>query len=371
MFKRLKRLRHGVSDGRAKPSASALVVALALASILCFGGCTSSRSATSLERYGFNHPQMGTTFNIVVYAPDSAIAEQASSAAFARIDTLNQHLSDYLVDSELNQLSNTAGTRTPVSLSDDLWSVLSEAQKIAIQSNGAFDVTVGPLTRLWRWGIRRNELPAQDDLETARQAVGFGNLLLDHAAKKALLATPGMRLDLGGIAKGYAADEALAVIQSFDLPRTLVDAGGDIRVGESPPGKKGWRVGTYSVSPRGELVQEERYLSNAAVATSGATYRYVEAGGIRYSHIVDPRNGMGVTAERIVTVVATSGMKADALASALSVMGPTDGFALAASIPGVDARFIETIDGRRVVIDSAGLDSTFKHVELTGKASHN
>ena len=111
-----------------------------------------------LERYAFSRGQMGTTFNIVLYAPDSVLARRAAEAAFARIDTLNQRLSDYLADSELSRLSATAGQGRAVPVSDDLWAVLMAAQRMAEQTDGAFDVTVGPLTRLWRWAMRRTHL---------------------------------------------------------------------------------------------------------------------------------------------------------------------------------------------------------------------
>ena len=119
----------------------------------------SSLQAQPLERYAFSRAQMGTQFNIVLYAPDSTLARHAVDAAFARIDTLNQHLSDYLADSELNRLSATAGSGQDVPVGDALWTVLHDAQRLAAQTDGAFDVTVGPLTRLWRWAMRRGRLP--------------------------------------------------------------------------------------------------------------------------------------------------------------------------------------------------------------------
>jgi thiamine biosynthesis lipoprotein len=264
---------------------------------------------------------MGTTFNIVLYSPDSALARRAADAAFTRIDSLNQRLSDYLVDSELNRLSATAGTGQAVAISEDLWNVLSEAQQISERTEGAFDVTVGALTKLWRWGIRRNTLPPDDELQAARNVVGYRGLILNDAAETALLRAPGMRLDLGGIAKGYATDEALDVLRSYGLSRALVDGGGDITIGDSPTDSTGWRIALTSVSSNREIESEYWSCSNTAIATSGATYRYVESDGVRYSHIVDPRTGMGVTAERLVTVLAPTGMRADALASAFSVLG--------------------------------------------------
>ena len=318
-----------------------LPFALSIALFLTLAGVAASPlRAQPLERYAYSRAQMGTAFNIVLYAPDSVLAQRAADAAFARIDTLNEHLSDYLADSELSRLSATAGQGQAVPVSDDLWAVLMAAQRMAEQTGGAFDVTVGPLTRLWRWAMRRDRLPPEDRLAHARQAVGYRHLVLDSLAHTVSLKKLEMGLDLGGIAKGFAVDEALEVLQAFGLTRVLIDGGGDLRLGDPPPGAPGWRIEVSRVNADGERVQEERFLARKAVATSGATYRYVEVDGVRYSHLLDPRTGMGLTDERLVTVIAPTGMQADALASALSVLGPDDGLAFAAGLPEVAARFI-------------------------------
>ena len=300
--------------------------------------------AQPLERYAFNRAQMGTQFNIVLYAPDSLHARRAADAAFARIDTLNQHLSDYLSESELSRLSATAGSDRDVPVGDDLWTVLQNAQRLAAQTDGAFDVTVGVLTRLWRWAMRRGRLPPDDELAQAREAVGYQHLVLDSVARTARLDRPGMRLDLGGIAKGYAVDEALTVLQAHGLPHALIDGGGDIRLGEPPPGQRGWRVELTTVRADGQRTTEARLLARRAIATSGATYRYVEVDGIRYSHILDPRTGMGLTDERVVTVIAPTGMQADALASAFSVLNPDEALAFVGGLAGVAVRLIQRVD---------------------------
>lgn len=299
--------------------------------------------AQPLERYAFSAPQMGTEFRIVLYAADSLQAQRAAEAAFARIDTLNAHLSDYLPESELNRLSATAGSGQPVPVSDDLWRVLISAQQFSRATQGAFDVTVGPLTKLWRYAIRRNTLPPADELAAAQQAVGYQALRLDETTQTATLDKPGMRLDLGGIAKGFAADEALAVLQSFGLHQALVDAGGDLRLGGAPPDTPGWEVEIATVDSAGQLVQAVHFLANAAVAASGDRYRYVEADGVRYSHLLDPRTGMGVTHAHLVTVIAPTATAADALASALSVMGAEAGLDFARKQPQMEARIIERL----------------------------
>lgn len=324
-----------------------LVLALAIVA-------AQTTPAQPLERYRFSHAQMGTEFVIVLYAADSLLAHRAAKAAFARIDTLNQHLSDYLSDSELSRLSATAGTGQDVPVSDDLWGVLQEAQHWAGQTGGAFDVTVGPLTRLWRWAMRRNQLPPPDRLHAALEQTGYPYLVLDEQAQTVRLARPGMRLDLGGIAKGYAVDEALAVLLDFGLTRVLVDGGGDMRMADPPPRSSGWPIALPTVGTDGQRVMEEHTLAHAAAATSGATYRYLEVDSVRYSHILDPRTGLGMTTDRIVTVRASTGIQADALASALSVMPLTDGLALAEGLEGVRVRIIEREGSRYQMVQSPG-----------------
>lgn len=291
------------------------------------------------QRFEFSHGQMGTLFKIVLYAADSSNASAAARAAFARIDTLNQRLSDYLVDSEVNRLSATSGDERWVSVSDDLWQVLSASQELASLTDGAFDATVGPLTVLWRWAMRRNQLPPMDRLAHAMKAVGYTGVSLDSTTRSVLLSKAGMRLDFGGIAKGYAVDAAYAVLAGYGVTRMLVDGGGDIRVGDAPPDEQGWRIEARLVRD-GLLADETVTLVQTAVATSGSTYRYIESGGMRYSHILDPKTGMGLTEERIVTVVAPTCMEADGLASVLSVMGGEVGVEFATGM-GVAARVLE------------------------------
>ena len=152
---------------------------------------------------------MAVDFRIVLYAADEATAKQAAAAAFARIKQLDEALSDYKPDSELNRLSDTAPSPQPVPVSDDMWRVLSAAKRISAQTGGAFDCTVGPVVKLWRRARRSRELPSAEALAVARDAVGDQFLELDAQQHAARLLKPKMRLDLGGIAKGYASDEAL------------------------------------------------------------------------------------------------------------------------------------------------------------------
>ncbi len=305
-----------------------LIVMISLITAVSAGGQTHTRLA-------FKKPLMGTEVSIVLYAADSIAATEAVESAFARITELNNYLSDYLTESELSRLSNTYDQ--PVQVNDDLWQVLYTAQEIAHASKGAFDVTAGPLTLLWRRAMRRTILPDSTDLSEAMTAVGYEFLQLDADRQTARLQKRNMRLDLGGIAKGYAADQALEVLAREGFSSATVDAGGDISLGEAPPGSDGWSIKVFS----GESETGEVVLKNCGIAVSGDSYRNLDYHGVRYSHILDPETGYGVTHERKVAVIAPSAMIADAWASAYSVM---DWRAIPLSIQGRDGLSIRIVE---------------------------
>jgi thiamine biosynthesis lipoprotein len=294
-------------------------------------------------RYSFTEPHMGTRFRLVFYAPDEAAAGRAARAAFARIAQLDRIMSDYRPASELMQLCARAGGE-PVRVSDDLFAVLARAQELARRADGAFDVTVGPVVRLWRKARQAKQLPDPDELARARALVGYRHVRLDEKARTVQLAKAGMQLDLGGIAKGYAADAALAVLAGHGLSRALVAAGGDVAVSGPPPDAAGWTVGIAPLEDPNRPPTRSLLLRDAAVSTSGDAYQYVEIDGKRYSHIVDPRTGLGLTGRSSVTVVARTGMTSDSLATAVSVLGPERGLALVEATAGAAAMIVRQTD---------------------------
>jgi thiamine biosynthesis lipoprotein len=269
---------------------------------------------------------MGTRFSIILYSRDARTAKRASSAAFACIGRLDAIMSDYRETSELTKLCRAAHGQW-VEVSDDLFRVLSLSQRLARRSGGAFDVTIGPVVRLWRHARRAGRLPDDERLASARVLVGYDKLHLDEKTRSVRLTRPGMALDLGGIAKGYAADRAIGVLEQFGIRRALVAAGGDIVVSDPPPGAQGWVVGIDQIQSSGGPVAS-LLLRNRAVSTSGDREQFLEAGGVRYSHIVDPRTGIGVTGQSSVTVVARECTTSDGLATAASVLGPESGVKL-------------------------------------------
>jgi thiamine biosynthesis lipoprotein len=291
---------------------------------------------------------MGTLFRIVLYAADAGTAIKASRAAFDRVAALDDIMSDYRADSELMRLCQQAAG-PPVKVSDDLFRVLVAAQDIAERSDGAFDVTVGPVVRLWRAARRSRRLPDPQRLAEAERHVGFQRTRLDPQARTVQLVERGMLLDLGGIAKGYAADAALAVLRESGINRALVAGGGDIAVGDPPPQKEGWSIGIAQLDATSGAPSRFVTLHNAAISTSGDAEQHVEIGGVRYSHIVDPKTGQALTGRRSATVIAPNCTTSDALATAVCVLGPQRGVALIDSIPGTSVLLVvEAPSGQQV-----------------------
>ena len=279
-----------------------------------------------VERYEFSRPLMGMGFRIVVYAEAKPLAKRVSDAAFDRVAVLNNIMSDYDPESELSKLSDLAGSGATVRISDELVHVLDAGQALAVNSDGAFDVTAGASTQLWRRARRLKRMPPDYVLENARKATSYRSLKLDKQFKTAELVKPGVRLDLGGIAKGYALDEALSVLRKNGMKQALVSAGGDIIAGDAPPGKPGWKIALLGLKE--DAYAEFFWVKNGAVATSGDLFQVLELDGKRYSHIVDPRSGRAITQQRLVHVLAPNAMQADSLSTAISVLGPKQGLRL-------------------------------------------
>ena len=310
--------------------------------------------AADLRRFEYEEPHMGTKFRVVLYAPDRATADKAAKGVFARVAELNQVMSDYDPKSELMRLcarsaDNPAG---PVKVSDDLFYVLAEGQKVAELSDGAFDMTIGPIVRLWRQARRDRLLPDEEVRAEAMKKVGYRKMVLDPKAKTVDLRVPGMLLDLGGIAKGYAAGEGLKVLAKHGITIALVAASGDIAVSGPPPGKPGWRV---DIAPLpGAKEKRQLLLKDAAVSTSGDSEQFVEIAGVRYSHVVDPRTGLGQTGRRSVTVVARRGIQADSLTKTAALLPADEAVKKIESIEGAATLIVVKTPKGEVVKQSKG-----------------
>ncbi len=305
--------------------------ALGIVGFGALAGCSTDHAA--LKRFEYTQIIMGVEARIILYAQNQSAAVDAARAGFGRMAQLDGVLSDYRPGSEALRLSARAGDG-PILVSDDLFEVLDRSLEISLASDGAFDVTVGPVVGLWREARKSGRLPPPENLARARSLVGWRNVTLDPQARAVELARPGMQLDFGGIGKGFAADQAIETINRLGIDRCLVDLGGDIRAGAPPPDHSWWSVG---VEAGDEVPRQSIHLNENAVATSGDTEQFIEIAGVRYSHIVDPRTGIGLTNRIAVTVIAPDAATADALASAISVLGPEAGLALLEALPGTSA----------------------------------
>ena len=297
-------------------------------------------SDTAPGRFEFSEAHMGTRFRIVVYAGDSQAAIVASRAAFDRVAQLDAIMSDYNETSELMTVCRQSEPGKPLRIGADLFEVLQKGQWMSELSMGAFDVTAGPLVRLWRRTRRTGELPEPRRLEQALKLTGYKKIHLDPKNRSVTFDRSGVLLDLGGIAKGYAADQAMVVLKRFGVSAALIAAGGDILVSDPPPDSNGWVIGITPL--QSSDLQPERYvvLKNQAVSTSGDVHQFVQIGADRYSHIIDPRTGLALKGPASVTVVAPDCVTSDSLATAVSVMGAERGGRLVESFPGASAIFV-------------------------------
>ena len=331
---------------------------------------SSAAAAADMRLYTASQPHMGTEFTLRTYAPEEkgkAVA-RAFKKAFARVETLNQVCSDYLPESEINQFAKApVGER--IALSADLFKILRQAEGIAADSEGAFDITAGPFVRLWRLSKKNRRLPTEAQIIAARSRSGFHLLSLDPFDRTATKLSEGMLFDLGGIAKGVAADEALGILKESGFPRALVAASGDIVVGDPPPGKPNWTVQIEAVAGINEnLPPIFIHLNKAAVSTSGDTRQYVEIDGNRYSHIVSTDTGLGISEGIAASVIAPSAMLSDAYATTVALLGEKEGLQFIENKREIECRIVALRNGQEVAITSHGF-SQFQEEERQEKSA--
>ena len=262
---------------------------------------------------------MGTEFKILIDNDNEENSFIAAKAAFDEAKRLNSIFSDYDADSELSKLSNSSFDNRKVRLSEELFEVLEFSVSLAKKTEGAFDPTLGQLSRLWRISRFRKSLPTNTSIERAMNSVGYQHLNLNKSLKEATLLKSGIILDLGGIAKGYTADRMMLVLKKMGFSRCIIDAGGDLTIGKRPRKKSGWEI---QIGGQKHPDLPMLTLENCSVATSGDSTQFIQIDDKKYSHILNPHTGYGLEHLSQVTVIARDGMSADSLATALSVLGP-------------------------------------------------
>ena len=323
-------------------------------------GCGGKR-APALARYETTREMMGTFVTVTLWCDSDERAAAAGEAAFAVIARLEAMMSIHRGDSEISEVNRTAAAR-PVAVSDDLLAVLKQSLHYAELSGGAFDITMAPLGKLWRDAAAAGQPPSSEDIAAVLPLIGWDKVKLDEEHKTVRFERPGMALDLGGIAKGYAADRALAELKRQGIGSAMVNAGGNIAASGTPPDSPGWRVAMQKPgASRGERLPETVLLNEAGVSTSGDYERYVEIGAKRYSHIIDPRSGLPVERMSGVTVISPDATSADALSTACSVLGPAEGLKLVATLPGVEVMYVVMEDSGPAIAKSPGFDGRLAH----------
>ncbi len=317
---------------------------------------TSAVTAAEKQLYTFKEPHMGTEFTIRSWAEEGQLNELTllTRKAFSRVAELNRSLSDYLPESEINNLAK-APAEVPFPVSEDLFVLFKTAGELTSETGGVFDVTAGPLIRLWRMGRKNGSLPSTAQIASAKARTGFHHLDLDSEKRTILKKYDGMLFDLGGIAKGYAADSVLTIMRDGGFPQTLVAASGDIVVGEAPPGKSGWRIGIETLEVGHDLKDLETVtLVNKAVSTSGDTRRYLEIAGVRYSHIVSTRTGLGLTERIGASVIAPDATTSDSYATAVVLLGVKEGLQFIENQRGIECQIVTLHDGQEVFTRTDG-----------------
>lgn len=311
-----------------------------------------STSAQSLERFSFAEPHLGTIIELTIYAPEETVANEAARTAFTRVKELDRIFSDYKNDSEVMRLCETAGSGRPVKVSPELFQVLKQALEVSERTDGAFDVTVGPLVKLWRKARKEKMLPADVDIKSAKELVGWKRVTMNESHQTVELQKLGMQLDFGGIAKGFIAQEISRLLKEQGLRQTLVAVSGDIVAGDPPPGSDGWKVRVAPLERSNAASSRLLRLKNCAISTSGDAFQFVEIAGVRYSHIVDPATGLGLTRRSSVTVLAPNGTTADAWDTAVCVLGPDRGLKLLEATDSIAVLIVQATDDGVSVVES-------------------
>ena len=289
-------------------------------------GCLSNLKAQE-RKFSFSKEKMGSPFNLILVSDDSLKATSMANASFALIDSFNLLFSDYDTTSELSKIHSQAGIQ-PISITPAMEELLLASKKAFLQSNGSYDITIGPLSQLWRKARKAKIFPTREEVLKAKNLVGFSKINIDPA-QHTLQLPYGMRLDFGGIAKGYIAQKVIDFLRSKGIRQALADAGGDIVMSEPLSKSAGWLVGINIPEQTDELLPKQLLLKNISVATSGDAYQFITHEGKKYSHIIDPQTGYGVNVQRNVTVIAKDGTLADWLATACSILPLTQAKQLA------------------------------------------
>jgi thiamine biosynthesis lipoprotein len=263
--------------------------------------------------------KMGSAFNLIIVSADSNKANHLARKSYELVDSLNHIFSNYDSSSELSKINASAGL-LPYKMSTAMLDLVQKSQYAYIQSKGAYDISIGPLSSLWRNARKAKLFPEASTVLATKKLVGLNQVKINKRLGTIFLPNANMQLDFGGIAKGYIAQWVINFLKANGIQQALVDAGGDIVMSGAPLNQQGWLIGVNLPETTDQLLNKKLQLSNCSVATSGDVFQFIEYKGVKYSHIINPLTGYGVTNLRNVTIVAKTGATADWLATACSIL---------------------------------------------------
>jgi len=319
------------------------------------GGCVSVSAVAPPVVVKRAQMHMGTLVSVTAVAPTKDIAQVSIEAGFHEIKRLEQLLSTWIQASELSQVNAAAGQR-PVAVGLETLELVLRSLEMAGLTEGGFNIAVGPAVEAWSV-TERQHIPSQGELQALKPLVDWTTIRIDRQARTIFLPKPGMRIDVGGIGKGYAADRAVEVMRKAGAQGGVVALSGDIKTFGDLPGMNGFPAGIRHPRQEGALVAMID-LKNEAISTAGDYERYFEQDGVRYHHILDPQSLQPARKCQSVTVIAAEGTVADGLDTGIFVLGPERGMALVERLPDVEAVII---DDRGNMTVSSGLRSRLRY----------
>ena len=301
------------------------------------------------RKFSYSEMKMGSPFNLIIVSTDSIKAKHLAQKSFQLVDSLSHIFSNYDSSSELSKINTSAGL-LPYKMSATMLDLVQKSQYAYIQSKGAYDISIGTLSSLWRNARKTKLFPEASTVLATKKLVGLGQVKINKRLGTIFLPVSSMQLDFGGIAKGYIAQRVIDYLKTSGIQQALADAGGDIVMSGAPLNQKGWLVGVNVPETTDDLLNKKLQLSNCSVATSGDVYQYIEKNGVKYSHIINPITGYGVTNLRNVTIIAKTGATADWLATACSILPIKEAKKLAISHQA--ALLITTLENGKLVFEA-------------------
>jgi thiamine biosynthesis lipoprotein len=314
-----------------------------------FGVVLIPNSAPTEQMFSQARPAMGTTFTIFVYAVNQEQASEYFEIAFDEIERVEEALSDYRPTSELSRINRLAANET-VTTDPEVFKFLQTSMDFSRKSDGAFDITVGPLMRAWGFFRGRGHYPTRDELSNARTSTGWQHVQLDSQKRTVHFDMEGMSLDPGGIGKGYVVECVANLLREAGVKTALIDAGSStIYAMGAPPGKDGWTIQVPRPGDRAHAISTV-VLRDTSLSTSGNYEKFFTLNGKVYCHIMDPRTGEPIQGTLQTTVITPNAADSDALSLIMFVMGPEKSEKLLDAIPGTSGMWVLGEPGKSNVI---------------------